>query len=317
MEKISKEEKTTKEEEFKKSGVFGIQQFLKTAKDEFDLKEGNWFRSTTFLMGLDYILKRHPRVIGGVDLQVYNMNDNIIFLNEVFNKMFEPETGDTFKLGALSGLKEMEVTQMKLSDIMNIEELKMELPKNEELNIKTKEEFSTPSKKLATTILKNPETKISFSENESETQNYFDFEKISDYRDYLKNHEPAKPLLLCLNTMLGLNKIDPIHKNFIEDLYDLPSFVGMLGGKEYKAFYFFGYNKKEFYFLDPHYVKSSHGKEYSNEDYIKDYFYKTIFKMKYKHIAPSLTICFLIQSSKGNLTKCGLFFRFPRIFGCL
>ena len=81
MEKIEqeKEEKLNKEEQLNRSGVFGIQKFLKTAKDEFDLKEGNWFRSTTFLMGLDYILKAHPRAIGGVDLQVYNMNDNIIF----------------------------------------------------------------------------------------------------------------------------------------------------------------------------------------------------------------------------------------------
>lgn len=315
MEKIEqeKEEKLNKEEQLNRSGVFGIQKFLKTAKDEFDLKEGNWFRSTTFLMGLDYILKAHPRAIGGVDLQVYNMNDNIIFLNEVFNKIFEPEKGSTFKLGALSGLKEMEVKEMKLSDIMDIEELKMDLPKNEEVlsdSENTKQEYSTPSKEIASTILENPETKISFSENESETHNYFDFEHYSDYKEYLKKHEISKPLLLCLNTMLGLNKIDPIHKKFIQKLYDLPSFVGMLGGKEYKAFYFFGCNEKEFYFLDPHYVKSSHGIEYSNEDYIKDYFFKTIFKMKYKYIAPSLTICFLIKSSKGNQSKMDLFFRF-------
>ena len=241
-------------------------------------------------MGLDYILTRNPKIIDGIDLQVYNMNDNIIFLNDLFNKIFEPDKGDTFKLGALSGLKEIEESNLKLSDIIKIEN-KEDINKNEKYE---------SNKNLEYSILKNPETKISFSETESQKTSNFDFNNICDYKDYLKNNKKCKPLLLCLNTMLGLNKIDPINKEFIQSLYDIPSFVGMLGGKEYKAFYFFGYNKKEFYFLDPHYVKKSHGNEYTNKDYIEDYFYKTIFKMKYKNIAPSLTICFLITKSQGN-----------------
>ena len=309
MEKLDKREETrTKEEMLEQLGAFSIQKFLKTASEEFELKEGNWFRSTTFLMGLDYILAKDRKVIGGVDLQVYNMNDNIIFLEDVFQKIFEPPKGSSFKLGELSGMKDKGVKEFKLSDIMDIKSLKMDIPgrcakkpdepsKDPPIDPQ-KEPFVHHIEKLPNTV-KDPH-KLSFSESDCSVTSNFEFEKVSDYVEYLKKHEISRPLLLCLNTMLGLNQIDPLHREFIESLFDLPSFVGMLGGKEYKAFYFFGYDDDFFYFLDPHYVKAAHGKEFNDEDYIKDYFLKNIFKMQYKRIAPSLSICFLIKSSKGR-----------------
>ena len=321
---ISEKKELTPEERLDQLGIFSIQQFLKTASDEFELKEGNWFRSTTFLMGLDYILERNPGVIEGIDLQVYNMNDNIIFLKDLFEKIFEPIKGDTVKLGELTGLKEMGVTEMKLSDIMNMDNINLGLNKKEEeepevqqikkskensvKNESCNQESSESKNDIQPKInfeLTNEEDNImnnqmTFCPSNYESNTGFDFEKVSDYLDFLRTNEISKPLLLCLNTMLGLNEIDSCHESFLRSLFQLPSFVGMLGGKEFKAFYFFGHDHKYFYYLDPHYVKSSHGDEYQDEHYIKDYFLKTIFKMKYKSIAPSLSLCFLIQKSEGT-----------------
>jgi hypothetical protein len=367
LEEKEKTQQTKKEQELESMGVFCIQRFLKTAKEEFNLKEGKWFRSTTFLMGLDYILKANPKAIEGVDLQVYNMNDNIIFLKDVFSKIFDPIKGDTFKLGELSAMKDNQVTQLKLSDVINMdkvsfkidddtcgkeeeihkqkpgkqpleeervlfektpnkvsEELKKYSSKTKETvvssltptsqsNVKVKqhvhvesedEDRSRKSSNSKSISVKNKE--IAFSESDSFTCSHFDFPKLGDYFEYLKNHEVSRPLLLCLNTMLGLNQIDTNNRSFIEALFKIQSFVGMLGGKENKAFYFFGFDDKYFYYLDPHYVKASHDNSYSDREYLEDYFVKNIFKTEYRKISPSISVCFLIHSSKG-----GYFSDFP------
>ena len=281
-------------------------------------------------MGLDYILSKNPKIIEGIDLQVYNMNDNIIFLKDVFEKIFEPDKGDTVKLGELTGLRDMGVTEMKLSDIMDITEINlgMETKKGEgqpkiscedkvdqydtiqDTQIKDIQDKNTKNDQILSPKMEvnfpfksdssQKNKKMSFS-SDYESISPFDFEKMSDYIEFLQKNEISKPILLCLNTMLGLNEIDNCHESFLKSLFDLDCFIGMLGGKEYKAFYFFGHCKKFFYYLDPHYVKAAHGPEYSDEEYIKDYFIKTIFKMKFKNIAPSLSVCFLIQSSQGFL----------------
>ena len=313
-------EKIKKQNDLAKLGVFGIQRFLKTAKEEFDLKEGNWFRSTTFLMGLDYILNSNPNAIPGIDLKVYNMNDNIMFLKDVFAKIFDPEKGNTFKLGELSTLMENKKEEKKIekqkintnpnlcnseveeSDSLN--NLKILNDKQENFKEENKD-FTQKSieKDLFDNLnLQNTDKfpkKLSFSETESISYSHFDFETVDVYKEYLRNNETKRPLLLCLNTMLGLSEINKNHQDFLEALFELKCFVGMLGGREYKAFYFFGFDKNYFYYLDPHYVKSSHGREYNDEDYIRDYFSKNIFKTEFYKIAPSLSLCFLIQSSKG------------------
>lgn len=332
-------------------GVFAIQSFLKTAHDEFELKEGEWFRSTTFLMGLDYILAAHPKAISDVDLRVYNMNDNMIYLKDLFDKLYhsEPQPRETVKLGDLSAFKE---TRSGPEELGHGEQVDKDSPDDPKLKADTQgvepnsdssdcrnedipEEGEKPKegdlgaqKELIQSPKESPDwptntsperaspvpRKMTFSCGDSDSSSGHDYETVAEYKAHLKTREIDRPLLLCLNTMLGLSQIDPNNERFLKRLYDLPSFVGMLGGREYKAFYFFGYDENYFYYLDPHYVKSAHDERFTHEEYVKYYFEKTIFKMKYKSIAPSLSLCFLIQSATGGHTT-RLILRFTGNFG--
>lgn len=306
--------------------MFAIQSFLKTASDEFELKEGEWFRSTTFLMGLDYILTKSPRALQGVDLRVYNMNDNMIYLKDLFEKLYDPlpKPRETVKLGDLSALKEARPGDAK-EDVGQNDQVRLGSDGSEHKNSvsdceqRDKSDASGTLKEEDVQEHKNPlesppkspknasfeksspiRRKMTFSCGDSDCSSGLDFETVAEYKQHLKTRPIDHPLLLCLNTMLGLSEIDSNNERFLKRLYDLSSFVGMLGGREYKAFYFFGYDSKYFYYLDPHYVKTAHDERLSHEEYVKYYFEKTIFKMKYKSIAPSLSLCFLIQSAEGE-----------------
>lgn len=362
------------------------------AYEEFELKEGEWFRSTTFLMGLDYLLRRSPGVIGEKDLRVYNMNDNMLYLKGLFDLVYDPAPRESVKLGDLSGLKGCRAPEIRLEAVMGTggggapgreEEQGKPCAQKEKRERGAEEkggaistgtqksgggqgtgpgprlcqsessdaegalsekkgdaerggrkagkekgtghggegpprgqkavpaqgpaervggpqpssdfDFKMPSKEE-----QSPASKMSFSSSESAVSSGLEFETIAEYKAHLQAHEIDRPLLLCLNTMLGLSSIDRNHEIFLRRMFDLPSFVGMLGGKEYKAFYFFGYSARHFYYLDPHYVRSAHDEHYRDDQFLADYFQKTIFRMKYRSIAPSLSLCFLIESAAGK-----------------
>lgn len=127
-----------------------------------------------------------------------------------------------------------------------------------------------------------------------------DMLSIDSFLCILKTKPITNPLVFTLSTMLGLNEIDPIQKPFFKALMKLKSFLGILGGKEFKAYYFFGYDQNYFYYLDPHYVKESHSNDYTQENYIQDYCQKKVFKMKLQDISPSLSFTFLFETNQGN-----------------
>ena len=376
-------------------------------------------------MGLGYILKKNPEGIEGVQLRVYNMKDNVIFMNELYDCLYDSE--DTVKLGQLGGWKsnltDEEDTKLKKENpkegegkadlLIEEQHTNMIIKEKEEDNwigikgvidkeiVNSKQETcqsnekdifvseftnvgfekakpnmnyetsqtTNPSKEIpvetsnssdipVTQILDvsipdpngsqptftkeeevpspqnkslecslPPEQKISetpekmdsppFNSTSAYSSTESDFENVETYFEKIKTRQTDHPLLLCLNTMLGLNEIDLAHEIFIKELVNLKSFVGMLGGKEYKAFYFIGYDQKYFYYLDPHYVKNSHTKDYQDEQYVKDYFIKKIFKMRFKDISPSLSFCFLLETNKGKFMVCvfGIFQSLIRVFG--
>lgn len=227
-----------------KLGVFAIQKFVDVAHKEFDLIEGNWFRSTTFLMSLETIIEEEKERLADFNFKILNITENLVYLSDLSSKLYETK-------------------KIKFSDL-------------------SKETL---------------ERKFS---NELDDSQNDDMMSIESFLSLLKTKPITNPLLFSLSTMLGLNEIDPIQKPFFKALMKLNSFLGILGGKEYKAYYFFGCDQDYFYYLDPHYVKESHSNDYMQENYIQDYCEKKVFKMKLRDISPSLSFTFLFETNKGN-----------------
>ena len=102
LEKIEKEEKTHKkkkdikkkevenlkenEEKSQKIGIFALQNFVKTAKIRSKLKEGSWFRPTTFVDALEGILAlKNP--IG--NFRIHNVFEHALYFKPLCQKVFK------------------------------------------------------------------------------------------------------------------------------------------------------------------------------------------------------------------------------------
>lgn len=295
-------------------GPFSIQNFIKMAKDEFSLEEGNWFRSTTFLMSLEYMLERNESLIKDKSLRVYNSIDNVIFLDKLLGLLYKPSC--ISKLGKLKNIssgkedkleeggqqiKNQSGTKDNSEDIAQTKNDFENITKIEEGIIKETKSINEDIKE-SQLIQKfiSPPSEVTLDPQNLDFWEFHDqtFESLLEWLINLKS-EPIRPVLMSLNTMLGLSEIDLSIRSFIEKMLRLSSFVGMLGGKEYKAFYFIGYDDHFFYYLDPHYVQKAHESGYQDEEYIKNYFRKKIFKTRFKDISPSLSFCFLLETNKG------------------
>lgn len=102
--KNSKNQKKTSnpkkpEEELKTENnfdLFSIQNFVITAQNLYNKKPGNWFRSTTFLLSLETILKKNFQ-----NLKIVNFVENIIIgkklINSIYNKKIDTSKFKNFK----------------------------------------------------------------------------------------------------------------------------------------------------------------------------------------------------------------------------
>ncbi len=71
-----------------------------------------------------------------------------------------------------------------------------------------------------------------------------------------QSEEWKNQVLVLINIRLGLDKIHQSYFKIIKKYMKLPQFVGIIGGKPKKAFYFVGMKEAEdkLIFLDPHIV---------------------------------------------------------------
>jgi cysteine protease ATG4 len=78
-----------------------------------------------------------------------------------------------------------------------------------------------------------------------------------DYSDELCKRDWNTQLLLCVAIRIGLNKPQENFKGSMAHFMSLRHCIGMLGGKDHKAYFIVGYNagKQKYYYLDPHYVQ--------------------------------------------------------------
>lgn len=83
-------------------GQFGIQKIVKEAEESFGKVAGSWFRSTTFVLAFDKILKETPVLKD--KLRVYNITDNCLFWGKFSKRVFSQKPTFESKAECISSL---------------------------------------------------------------------------------------------------------------------------------------------------------------------------------------------------------------------
>ena len=73
---------------------------------------------------------------------------------------------------------------------------------------------------------------------------------------------PSKnSLAIFILTRIGLEEPNPKYLKIIDELMEIPSFQGVVGGTPKRAFYILGRINDHYIYLDPHYVQEAENKE--------------------------------------------------------
>ncbi|EPY52457.1 Atg8 deconjugator Atg4 [Schizosaccharomyces cryophilus OY26] len=78
----------------------------------------------------------------------------------------------------------------------------------------------------------------------------------SVYRDQLFRN--PFPILLLIPTRLGIDSVNDLYHEQILRVFEIPSFVGITGGRPRSAHYFYARQNQHLFYLDPHCTYSAH-----------------------------------------------------------
>ena len=123
-----------------------------------------------------------------------------------------------------------------------------------------------------------------------EKKNKEDILFYEDGKEYLFN----KMGVIFISIRIGVYKISTEYFNSIKKLFDCKQFVGFIGGKVNSASYFIGYVDNYLLFLDPHHNQSSITE--LNNDNVKTYLQKNIYKLPISSLQPAFTLGFLFRN---------------------
>lgn len=125
-----------------------------------------------------------------------------------------------------------------------------------------------------------------------------DKEKLHLYNNeyYIMNDNLFGCLFISLR--LGIEKISPEYYSCITNLYQIKGNIGMIGGLNNRAFYYYcANNKNELFYLDPHLNQKSY-KNHKDlvENYIETYIPYNTYKCNISEVSPAMTFGFIFKS---------------------
>eukprot|EP01113_Clastostelium_recurvatum_P040458 TRINITY_DN6292_c0_g1_i5.p1 TRINITY_DN6292_c0_g1~~TRINITY_DN6292_c0_g1_i5.p1 ORF type:complete len:466 (-),score=83.22 TRINITY_DN6292_c0_g1_i5:112-1509(-) len=105
-----------------------------------------------------------------------------------------------------------------------------------------------------------------------------------------------RSLIIVVPVRLGVESLNPVYVETIQEFFRLPQSIGILGGRPKKSFYFVGYQDESMLYLDPHFVHASvrPDREFSPESY----HCQVPLKMPIVSIDPTLAFCFYCHDRK-------------------
>ena len=111
-----------------------------------------------------------------------------------------------------------------------------------------------------------------------------------------KKYKFADKFIIFVSVRHGLYALDEEVYEDILNFFDIPSNIGLIGGKNSRAFYFIGKCSNNLLFLDPHYVQSTIPLSAFGTDSIQESFRPNdIYYMPINELSPSFTIGFAIK----------------------
>jgi hypothetical protein len=121
-------------------------------------------------------------------------------------------------------------------------------------------------------------------------------ETIQDCIQMLCSTPWKRKVVLSITTLLGMDQTEARYQPILARLMELSSFTGMLGGYQQSAYYFVGKRSDdEFYFLDPHYVKTSLDDFEDTSKLERHFFDKKFLEINYNKMCSSVSIVFFLS----------------------
>lgn len=124
-----------------------------------------------------------------------------------------------------------------------------------------------------------------------------------------------KPLLLIIPLRLGLSEVNKIYINGLKKSFEIPGFVGLVGGRPNQAHYFIGYVGDEALFLDPHTTQKCGvvGNKLTQAEIDMDetYHQKYAARINFEKMDPSLA---LVSSLALDIHSTASYNSFPWLF---
>ena len=119
---------------------------------------------------------------------------------------------------------------------------------------------------------------------------------IFDNKKYIFKNK----FLLFVSVRHGLYTLEDDYYDEVLKIFDIENNIGMIGGKNTRAFYFIGRCGNNLIFLDPHYVQETLSLKKIGTNVVKDtYIPNDIFYMLVNELSPSFTIGFAINDMKN------------------
>ena len=119
---------------------------------------------------------------------------------------------------------------------------------------------------------------------------------IFDGKKYTFKHK----FILFISIRHGLYNLEEDYFNDVLEIFDIDTNIGMIGGKNTRAFYFIGKCDDNLIFLDPHYVQETLTIKQIGTNIVQDsYIPNDIFYIPVNELSPSFTIGFAVKDMKN------------------
>ncbi|KAF9137609.1 Cysteine protease atg4b [Linnemannia schmuckeri] len=112
-------------------------------------------------------------------------------------------------------------------------------------------------------------------------------------------HQPSgqwKPVVVMMPARYGLEKLKEGYVANLKQLFKLPQFLGIAGGRPGRSLYFVAYQGNELFYFDPHTVKARATHEEMSQCPSPSYHCNVVRTMDIMELDPSMMLGFLIRS---------------------
>ncbi|KAG0357578.1 Cysteine protease atg4b [Gamsiella multidivaricata] len=107
---------------------------------------------------------------------------------------------------------------------------------------------------------------------------------------------PWRPVLVMIPTRFGLDKLTEKYTHNLKQLFRIPQFLGIAGGRPGRSLYFVACQGDELYYYDPHFVKPRAQPEELGTCPVPSFHCPVVRSMDIMELDPSMLLGFLIQS---------------------